>query len=258
MRMSRLYPFISVSTVSALLLMTGGIPALASEVDHRIEASARNSYNFKTYLREEAIKVESDNGIVTLSGTVTMEFHRSLAEETVADLPGVRKVDNQIKVIGDQPSPASDEWVTMKVKSTLAFHKHVSSMDTEVHTREGIVTLTGHTDSGAEKDLAGEYAKDVDGVREVRNDLVVNKAPMHHKETVGEKIDDSSITAQIKTTLLFHKSVRALATKVITKDGNVSVHGEAKTLAEKDRVTRLAEDIKGVKHVSNHMTIAQS
>jgi hyperosmotically inducible protein len=42
---------------------------------------------------------------------------------------------------------------------------------------------------------------------------------------------------------------------VVTKDGIVSLHGEAQNGAERDLVTKLAEDIEGVKHVNNHMTV---
>ena len=256
MRMSRKNPFFTVTTAAALLLMSGGIPALAAEVDQRIATAARNSYNFKTYLNDDHVKVDCTKGVVTLSGTVAVDFHRGLAEETVADLPGVQRVDNQITVTGAQPSAKSDDWITLKVKSALAFHKNVSATATEVHTKDGVVTLAGVAGSGAERDLAAEYAKDVDGVTEVRNDMTLGQPAA--RETLGEKIDDTSITAQIKTTLLFHKSVRAMATKVITREGNVSLHGEARSEAEKEQVTRLAEDIRGVKHVSNHMTIRKS
>ena len=37
--------------------------------------------------------------------------------------------------------------------------------------------------------------------------------------TVGEKIDDASITSQVKFALLSHKSTSALKTKVTTTDG---------------------------------------
>ena len=257
MRLSRLNVLSALTTCSALVLMAAAVPAAASEKDHRIEAAAKHSYNFKTYLKDDNVKVDSDQGIVTLTGTVAVEFHRGLAEQTVSELPGVRSVVNQISVTGVQPAPATDDWITMKVKSTLAFHKNVSVLGTDVHTSAGIVTLTGTAHSDGERALTGEYAKDVEGVLEVRNDMTVHEGARPH-ETMSDKIDDSSITAQIKTTLLFHKSVRAMATKVITKDGNVSLHGEAKTEAEKEKVTRLAEDIKGVKHVSNHMTVATS
>jgi osmotically-inducible protein OsmY len=242
---------------SAALMLVGGVALQASELDNRIETSAKNSYNFKTYLKDDSIKVASSEGVVTLTGTVSFEYHKLLAQETVSGLPGVKNVNNQLTVIGDQPADRSDGWVSMKVKTVLAFHKNVSATDTDVSTTNGIVTLSGKADSQAQKDLTGEYAKDVDGAMEVRNNLVVDR-PAKARRTMGEKVDDASITAQIKTSLLFRKSTHAMATKVTTKDGVVTLHGEARNAAERDLVTKLAEDIDGVTHVHNKMTVRKS
>lgn len=239
----------------AVLMLAGGLPLLANTQDNWIESAAKSSYNFKTYLKDDAIKVESDHGVVTLTGSVSQEYHKYLAEETVAGLPGVKRVDNRLAVSGDQPAEHSDAWVTMKVKSALAFHQNVSATATEVHTENGVVTLTGSATSEAQKQLTGEYAKDVDGVMEVRNDLTVAKPAKPAPKTLGEKVDDASITAQVKTTLLFHKSTHALATKVSTKHGVVTLNGEADNPSEKDLAGKLAEDIEGVKHVNNRMTV---
>jgi osmotically-inducible protein OsmY len=239
--------------LASVAMVMVGLPLQAADQDHRIETSAKSSYNFMTYLKDDNIKVSSSDGVVTLTGTVARDYHRYLAQETVAGLAGVKSVNNQITVIGDQPAEHSDAWTTMKVKSVLAFHKNVSATATEVNTQNGVVTLTGQADNEAQKQLTTEYAKDVEGVTQVRNDLVVTK-PAHHR-TMGEKVDDSSITAQIKSTLLFHKSTHALATKVTTKDGVVTLRGEARNGAEKDLVSKLAEDINGVKHVNNRMTV---
>jgi len=242
---------------SAALTLAGGLPLLASGMDHRIEVSARNSYNFKTYLKEDAIKVHCSAGVVTLTGSVAQDDHKALAQETVSGLPGVKSVINQLDVVGEQPSEHSDKWITMKVKTVLTYHKNVSAMATTVNTQNGVVTLSGNVGTEAKKELTGEYARDVDGVTEVRNDLVVGpgKQPMERMEG---KVDDSSITAQVKTSILFHKSTHALATKVTTRHGVVTLHGEAVNQAEKDRVTRIAKDIKGVKQVNNRMTLRES
>ncbi|GLH73406.1 hypothetical protein GETHLI_19080 [Geothrix limicola] len=233
-------------------LILAGLPMQASEQDRRIENSAKNSYNFKTHLKDDTIKVESSAGVVTLTGTVSRDYHKFLAQDTVAGLAGVKSVDNQLVVVGDQPAEHSDGWITMKVKTVLAFHKNVSAMGTEVSTENGVVTLSGKVENAAQKQLTAEYAKDVEGVTSVRNNLVIDKT---EHQTVGEKVDDTSITAQVKTTLLFHKSTHALATKVTTKDGVVSLHGEAKNGAERDLVTKLVEDVHGVKMVQNRMTV---
>jgi len=69
------------------------------------------------------------------------------------------------------------------------------------------------------------------------------------------KIDDASITAQVKMTLLFHRSTSALNTKVETNDGVITMSGKARNAAEKDLVTKLVNDVNGVKSVNNRMTI---
>ena len=164
--------------MASVALVMVALPLQAANQDHRIESSAKNSYNFMTYLKDDNIKVASSDGVVTLTGTVSQEYHKFLAQETVSGLAGVKSVNNQLLVIGDQPTEHSDAWITTKVKGVLAFHKNVSASDTEVDTQNGVVTLKGKADTESQKQLTAEYAKDVDGVMEVRNNLIVtNHAP---------------------------------------------------------------------------------
>ena len=58
---------------------------------------------FKTYLKGDDIKIQSKDGAVTLTGIVSEESHKSLAQETVAGLPGVKSVDNRLEVKGATP-----------------------------------------------------------------------------------------------------------------------------------------------------------
>jgi hyperosmotically inducible periplasmic protein len=241
----------------AMVLMLSSVPGEASKVDDRIESSAKNSYVFQTYLKGDDINIKSQNGVVSLTGTVSEESHKSLAAETVAVLHGVKSVDNQLVVKGEAPAEKSDAWLTTKVKTTLLFHRNVSAM-TEVDTKDGIVTLRGDATSLAQKDLTTEYAKDVEGVKDVKNEMTVSKTSKKMGRTTGEKIDDASITSQVKIALLFHRSTSALSTKVETKNGTVTLRGKAGNAAEKKLAGKIANDIKGVKSVKNLMTIGES
>lgn len=234
-----------------VFLLAFSVPVQAANTDNAIEKSAKQSYVFKTYLKADDIKVKSKDGVVTLTGTVSEESHKSLAEETVAGLPAVKSVENKLEVKGDRPAEKTDAWLLTKVKTTLLFHRNVSAK-TEVDVKDGIVTLRGTTDSQAEKELTTEYVRDIEGVKNVKNEMTVGKGV---KETLGEKIDDSSITDQVKMSLLYHRSTSGLKTKVETKDGVVMLHGKAKNSAEKDLATKLAKDVNGVKSVENLMTI---
>ena len=244
---------LAVVMVAVVAMLALSMPALASQMDDRIESTARNSYVFKTFLQNDAIKIESKDGDVTLTGTVADNFNKSLAQETVAGLPGVKSVDNKLGVKSEPPTVNSDAWLRDKVKSTLMFHRSVSASTTEVDVKDGIVTLRGYASTEAQKELTTEYAKDIEGVKGVSNEMTVSTTSKS-KRTVGETIDDASIIAQVKMTLLSHRSTSALNTKVESKRGLVTLYGKAQNAAEKNLATKLANDINGVKGVKNRMT----
>jgi osmotically-inducible protein OsmY len=245
--------------VVVVALMGSSTPLRASETDSRIESSFKKSYVYKTYLKDEHIKISSKDGAVTLSGNVYNESHKPMAQDVAEALPGVTTVDNRIELKGDRPTENSDTWISMKVKAELLYHRHVSGTKTEVYVKDGIVTLKGVAASQAQKDLTTEYAKDIDGVKGVQNEITVSENLETRGETRnerrGEKIDDASITAQVKGSLLSHRSTSVLKTKVTTNDGMVTVSGQARNEAEKALVTKLVTDINGVKSVVNNMSI---
>jgi len=241
-------------TAAAVALLAFSVPVHAGKMDNRIESSAKQSYVFKTFLKSDDVKVQSKDGAVTLTGSVLEESHKSLAQDTVASLPGVKSVDNKLEIKGEVPAKSSDAWLITKVKSTLLYHRSVSATKTEVDVKAGIVTLRGVAANLAQKELTTEYAKDVEGVKDVINEMTVSNVAKK-KQTVGEKIDDASITAQVKMTLLNHHSTSALDTKVETKRGVVTLIGKANNIAEFNLATKLANDVTGVKSVTNRMSV---
>ena len=242
--------------VSALLL--AGAPLRASQTDDRIESSAKKSYVFQHYLTDDSIKIESQNGVVTLTGTVAEGSHIGLARDTVSGLPDVKSVDNLLTVKGEAPAEHSDTWIALKVKTALVFHRNVRATKTDVNVKDGIVTLSGEASSTAQKELTAEYAKDVDNVKEVKNEMTVAKNPDKPDQTIGDMIDDASITAQVMTSLMNHRSTRPVNTRVATRNGEVTLTGIARSEAEKALIAKLAADIQGVVSVKNQMTVDDS
>jgi len=241
--------------VAVTVLFVASVPLRASETDERIEASFKNSYVSRVYLKDDAVKAESKNGVVTLTGTVADESHKALAVETAASLPGVARVHDRLKTKAEAAAKNSDAWIGGKVKFALLFHRNVNAGKTDVDVKVGVVTLKGEASSQAQKDLTTEYARDVDGVKNVRNEMTVAGTPEKAERPVSEKIDDASVTAQVKMTLFTHRSTSALKTKVVTRDGEVTLRGVAKNAAEKSLVTKLVEDVHGVTGVKNEMTV---
>ncbi len=242
--------------LAAAVVFAAGASVQASEIDDSIGPAFKQTYAYKAYLQDDAIRTEAKEGVVTLTGTVAEEFHKTLAAETMASLPGVLRVENQLATRAEVATASADEWIVRKVKLALMFHQNVNASATAVEATAGVVTLKGEAANLAQKELTAEYAKDIEGVTEVKNDMTIAATPVMPERTGSEKIDDASITAQVKTALLAHRSTSAVKVQVVTRNGEVALTGIAQNDAEKSLVSKLVADIKGVINVKNEMTVA--
>jgi len=66
-----------------------------------------------------------------------------------------------------------DSVITTKIKTQLAGDDFLKSFQISVESRKGIVQLSGFVDSQNAVDKAGQIARGVEGVKSVRNNLVV-------------------------------------------------------------------------------------
>ena len=245
-----------IKNLSTLLVLIASPIALfaSSATDRKIEDAAKASYNYHTVL-EDNVKVKAHDGVVTLTGTVQDKDDKALAADTVENIPGVLSVKNEIK-IESKFAEHSDAWMAFKIRSRLLVKGNVSVANTKVTVTDGNVTLTGTADNAAQKELTEVYAKEIDWVKSVKNELVIKDQPAT-AQTVGDKIDDASITSQVKYALLSHKATSAVKTKVTTTEGVVVITGEASNDAEKSLGSKLAESIRGVVSVKNSMTVKE-
>jgi hyperosmotically inducible periplasmic protein len=240
---------------AASMLFTTNAGLLADQTDDHIVESAKKSFVFKNFLKKDSIKTESKNGSVTLTGTVEHEYQKTLAEDTVASIPEVKSVDNRLKIKPDGSTPNADKLLVLKVEAMMLLQRNLKSSKTDVSSENGKITLRGVASSKAQKELITEYAKDVDGVAGVTNDMVVAEGKDEPGRTMAEKIDDASITAQIKLSLLTHRSTSAVKTQIQTREGLVTVSGVTSNADEKSLVTKLIMDVNGVSSVVNNMTL---
>lgn len=245
----------AVLLVAIAFLLIASAPLQAANADNKIEQAARKTFVFKTYLKSDAVKVNSVNGTVTLSGTVASENHRSMAEETVSSLPGVLAVNNQLIVTGVAHDARSDEWIAHRIRGMYLIHRGVNNTDTQVSVKDGMVTLRGNAATKAQKELISDYAREVSGVKEVDNRMTVTDPPLLEHKKRSEKVDDASITSQVRMALRYRHGTAPFDIKVSTRKGVVTLSGTALTQSDIDLLTKRVLEIRGVKRVDNKMTI---
>lgn len=71
------------------------------------------------------------------------------------------------------PIERGDGWLLLRIRSLLLLKPKVSSAQTDVTVRDGVVILRGMAASELQKDLTETYVRGVEGVKAVRNEIAV-------------------------------------------------------------------------------------
>lgn len=85
--------------------------------------------------------------------------------------------------------------------------------------------------------------------------VVVACAGSETRSSTGEYIDDSVITAKVKTALLNSPKVSGLSIEVETFRGEVQLSGFADTKEEREEAAKLAKGVPGVRAVRNDIRV---
>jgi hyperosmotically inducible protein len=85
--------------------------------------------------------------------------------------------------------------------------------------------------------------------------LTAGCSPTPTRQGAGEYIDDATITAKVKATLLADPEVKGTAVNVETYRGVVQLSGFVDSQAEIDRAAHKAYEVKGVASVRNDLQV---
>jgi hyperosmotically inducible periplasmic protein len=144
-----------------------------------------------------------------------------------------------------------DKLLVSKVKTALISDKTADADEINVEVYKGVVQLNGFVDGAKEKAQAETVAKGVNGVKGVENNLAIKQA----SQTTGGAIDDSTITAKVKSALIDDDATKGGDIKVETRGGIVQLSGFVASPAQKDAATKVAQGVSGVKSVENGLGI---
>ena len=144
-----------------------------------------------------------------------------------------------------------DTVVTASVKSALLADPEIKSFDFKVETRKGEVMLSGFVDSQPQLDRANAVVKAVAGVTSVQNKVTLKSG----STTVGNKVDDSIVTAKVKAALIGDEVIKSTDIAVVTRKGEVQLSGFVDSQTQIDRAVLIARAIEGVTSVNNEMVI---
>ena len=137
--------------------------------DTDIAQKALQTLSWDIEVPDERVKVEVEDGWVTLTGTVNWNYQRNAAEADVRKLKGVLGVINNISINPTVQAADARE----KIKAALKRNAAVVADNISIAIEGGKVTLSGEVSSWGEDDIVRSTAWAAPGVTEVVDNLVV-------------------------------------------------------------------------------------
>lgn len=142
----------------------------------------------------------------------------------------------------------TDAHIKADVTDELAWDPAVNATGIGVAVKDGVVTLTGHLDSYAEKHAVERAVKRVAGVRGIALELDVKLAAEH-------KRSDSDIAQAAATALQLNSLVPDEKIQVLVENGRVALTGEVDWSYQLASAEQCVRPLAGVRGLSNRITI---
>jgi hyperosmotically inducible protein len=144
---------------------------------------------------------------------------------------------------------ASDSAIVSKVKAKLAADPEVNPFNVDVDVNEGVVRLSGKVEDPEAIEQAVLLARNTEGVRRVVNDLELGST------TLGERIDDATLTAKIKGKLAADPEINPFNINVDVEDGRVTLMGRVADERRREHAGEIARNTEGVTSVVNRLEV---
>jgi osmotically-inducible protein OsmY len=189
------------------------------------------------------IGVEVDQGIVSLTGTVSSYTKLMAAANIAAEIAGTKGVANELTVRLPGTALPNDGDVAAQVRAALKWDVDVPEEKIEVIVRNGAVTLKGKVDYWYQKKAAGDTVARLSGVAAVNNHITV----------VPPVQSDRDVRDEIVKAIGRRIPLAADRIKVEVKDGIVTLSGNVQFYADRLQAEKAAWMTEGVRNVINQL-----
>ena len=147
------------------------LPTAHRRTDEEIADRALKVLNWDLEVPDEQIQVKVENGIVTLTGTVSYQFQRTAADRDIRRLGGVTDIVNLIEIRPSAGQVADPVSVHHKIENALRRSADMEASHVSVEVSGSKITLRGRVKTWWERSLAESAAWSAPGVTEVDDQL---------------------------------------------------------------------------------------
>jgi hyperosmotically inducible protein len=157
---------------------------------------------------------------------------------------------------GDRYNRSTGEYIDdhslqLRVDHALNQNPDYKFDDVSIVTFKGTIQLNGFVDTADQRSKAGDITKQVQGVRSVENNIIVEN---NGQRTAGQAIDDKALAARVRDSLHNNPEYKFNDVAVATYNGTVQLSGFVDTSDQKNKAGDTARQIPGANNIQNNIT----
>jgi osmotically-inducible protein OsmY len=212
--------------------------------DRELQELVLKALEFEPGVDAAQIGVTAHEGVITLRGSVTTFYQKSMAERATSHVYGVRAIANDVEVLPTHDMRRSDTAIAEAAANALMWDTAVPGKAVKVAVREGWVSLTGDLDWRYQRDAAEDTVRRLYGVKGVTN-LIIMKP---HVRT-------ADVQARIEGAFKRSAEIDSKHVHVEARDGQVVLTGTVRSLSERQEAERAAWSAPGVILVDDRLAV---
>ncbi|HEY0796328.1 MAG TPA: BON domain-containing protein [Acidisarcina sp.] len=236
--------------INSAFATPAGQAAADNNNDSQIQESLTKTFSKSRY---QGVQASVQNGVVTLTGTVSNYATKEDADKAAHHTKKVTAVRNDIQVGGTE---VSDRELQEKLLKAIEYDRvgygTTAFNAISVSVENGVVTLGGHAYGPTDKSSAISVASYMPGVKDVIDDIQVDPvSPM-----------DDEIRIRVARAIYGYPSLNKYAIdpvksiRISVQNGHVTLFGQVDTQADKDTAFIRANGVPGTFKVTNDLVVA--
>ena len=213
------------------------------KTDEQLQQDVIEELRWEPSVTASEIGVSVNKGVVTLSGTVPTYAEKWAAERAARRVEGVQAIAEEIHVKLTGIHKRSDEEVAQTIERSLQSHVWVPT-DVQATVENGWVTLRGEVTWEFQRQAATDSVRFVSGVKGVTNEITIRPREL-----------DAMVEKAIDQALKRNADIDARRITVSASRGKVTLSGNVRTFAERDRAERAVWNAPGVTAIDNKLIV---
>lgn len=192
-----------------------------------------------------SINVEVNDGVVTLTGSVSSYAQKIAAQEAAHRVAGVLDVANDIEVAPLDRFVRTDSEIAGAVRNALEWDALVPNELIQSTVSDGWVTLEGEVSYWRERNDAEQAIRRLAGVVGVINQITIRK----------QQVNEKQLREEIEFALERRADREAERLRIQVDDGSVDLWGRVHSWQEKRAVLGSISHAPGVTQVKDHLRV---